>query len=149
MTKLWPRERLLVRYADDDRLYHLRHVLNARDEGPGQFLTLLPPDRDIERVMVPSDAFLSVVRYMGRALPGIATKLLHTDSHLPAGKFDQDELDEFYAKYENEVLPPLNSRYTAVLHVSRAACCTLPSLFPLHHSTLTTRHTCSFFSLSG
>lgn len=110
MTKYWPRERLLVRYAADDRLYHLRYVLNARDEGPGQLLTLLTPDRDIERVLVPSDVFLSVVRYTGRALPGIATKLLYTDAHSPAGKFDQDELEEFYAKYENEVLAPLKPR---------------------------------------
>ena len=74
MTKYWPRERLLVQYADDPRLYHLRVVLAARDlETGSQFLTLLTPDRDIERVGVPSDVFASVHRYTGRALPGIAT----------------------------------------------------------------------------
>lgn len=106
MTKFWPRERLLVQYSDDPRLYHLRIVLSATDIDDGsQFLTLLTPDRDIERVGVPSDVFLSVHRYAGRALPGIATRLLYTDTHSAAGKFDPAELEEFFTQHEEKVVP--------------------------------------------
>ena len=64
----------------------------------------------LDRVGVPSDVFASAHRYTGRALPGIAIKLLYTDAHAPAGKSTPEELEDSLTENEQNDSSPLGRR---------------------------------------
>ena len=99
--KLLPRERVLVQYSDDPRLYHLRYVLATLDRPQGrQVITAVSPDRDVFELEIGPNRLSGVWRWPGHAVPkGVKKSRIYDDKCSADGAFTVEELEEFFRKY--------------------------------------------------
>ena len=100
-----PRERVLVRFADDPTLAHLRWVLSdhgdvIEDGVKKQKATVLTPDRKVFDVVLAAPKFSEVMLYGKFPPKGVSSKKMFTDKHTEKGRYTPDELEKYFVDYD-------------------------------------------------
>ena len=98
----WPRERVLVLYANDPVLYHARWVLSRHHDGKN---TLLTPDREVyDGNLNDKSIYAEVFRWPGTAMPDkkIKKALVYDDKLAGSGPYTQAVLESFYDRYHEK-----------------------------------------------
>ena len=96
---------MLVRYADDPTLWHLRVVLSFHGYvkyGAGAeaaVVTVCSPDRDVFDLALGKPHLKAWKRLEGRVPQGISTRALYMDKHSTQGRFVAGELETLAAQY--------------------------------------------------
>ena len=99
MTRFAPRERLLLQFADDGRLHHLRYVLSVGVSKGKVSYTILTPDRNVRDSTLSAPQITAVVKWpdaMGKKLPGLRGREVYLDVHSAQGAFTPQELESYF-----------------------------------------------------